>query len=183
MIARGFTIVEVMITLVVLGILIMFGAPEFAAFLQNQKTRAAADAVLSGLQTARAEAVQRNLPVQFKLTGATAVPPNSSWTVSESVSGTVIQTRSSDEGTAVVTVTAVDLLANPVTTVTFSPIGGVTSNADATAALRKIDLANPMAAPGNARSYRLLVSGGGSLRMCDPNVTVANDPRYCPATY
>ena len=38
--ARGFTIVEVMITLVVLGVLITFGAPEFMAFLQNQKTRA-----------------------------------------------------------------------------------------------------------------------------------------------
>jgi type IV fimbrial biogenesis protein FimT len=177
--ARGFTIVEVLITLIVLGVLITFGAPEFIAFLQNQKTRAAADAVLSGLQTARAEAVQRNLPVQFKLTGL----PNSSWSVSESASGTVIQTRSADEGTAVVTVTAVDLLAYPVTTVTFSAIGGVTSNADATAALRKIDLANPMASAGNARNYRVLISGGGSLRMCDPNVSVANDPRYCPASY
>lgn len=177
--ARGFTIVEIMITLVVLGVLITFGAPEFIAFLQNQKTRAAADAVLNGLQTARAEAVQRNLAVQFKLTGV----PSSSWTVSESVSGNVIQSRSAEEGTAVVNVTAVDLLANPVTTVTFSPIGGVTANADASAALRKIDLANPMAQAGSARAYRVLISGGGSLRMCDPNVTVANDPRYCPATY
>jgi type IV fimbrial biogenesis protein FimT len=177
--ARGFTIVEIMITLIVLGILITYGAPEFIAFLQNQKTRAAADAVLSGLQTARAEAVQRNLAVQFKLTAV----PTSSWTVSESASGTVIQTRSAEEGTATVTVTAVDLLANPVTTVTFSPIGGVAANADASAALRKIDLANPQATAGNARNYRVLISGGGSLRMCDPNVTVANDPRYCPASY
>jgi len=177
--ARGFTIVEVMITLVVLGILITYGAPEFIAFLQNQKTRAAADAILSGLQTARAEAVQRNKAVQFKLTSV----PSSSWTVSESASGTVITTRSAEEGTAVVNVTAVDSLANPVTTVTFSPIGGVTTNADASAALRKVDLANPMAVAGNARSYRVLISGGGSLRMCDPNVTVATDPRYCPASY
>lgn len=177
--ARGFTIVEVMITLVVLGVLITLGAPQFADWLQNQKTRNAADAVLNGLQVARAEAVQRNLAVQFKLTSL----PKSSWTVSESASGTAIQSRSSDEGTAVVNVTAVDGAANPVTTVTFSPIGGVAANADATAALRKIDLANPMASATNARSYRILVSGGGSLRMCDPNVGVATDPRYCPATY
>ena len=181
--ARGFTIVEVMITLVVLGVLITFGAPEFMAFLQNQKTRAAADAVLSGLQAARAAAVSRNLAVQFKLTGLGSAPPNSSWTVSESASGIVIQTRSSDEGTATVNVAAVDGAANPVTTVTFSPIGGVAANADASAALRRIDLTNPMALAGNARAFRVLISGGGSLRMCDPNVTVANDPRYCPATY
>lgn len=176
--ARGFTIVEVMITLVVLGVLITFGAPSFAEWLQNQKTRSAADAVLNGLQVARAEAVQRNKAVQFKLTAV----PNSSWAVAESTSGTVIQTRSADEGTAAVTLAAVDSGANPVTTVTFSPIGGVTSNADATAALRKIDLTNPMAT-SNPRAYRLLISGGGSLRMCDPNVTVANDPRFCPVTY
>lgn len=178
--ARGFTIVEIMITLVVLGVLITFGAPEFAAFLQNQKTRAAADAVLSGLQTARAEAVQRNKAVQFKLTAV----PTSSWTVSESVAGTVIQTRSADEGnTGLITLAAVDSAANPVTTVTFAPIGGVTTNADASAALRKIDLTNPMAVATNARAYRILISGGGSVRMCDPTVAVANDPRFCPATY
>jgi len=176
---RGFTIVEVMITLVVLGVLISFGAPMFAEFMENQKTRAAADAVLNGLQVARAEAVQRNLAVQFKLTAV----PTSSWTVSESVSGNVLQSRSADEGSASVVVTAVDILANPVTTVTFSPIGGVTANADASAAVRKIDLANPRSPAGSARSLRVLVSGGGSLRMCDPNATVATDPRYCPATY
>lgn len=181
--SRGFTIVEVMITLVVLGVLITFGAPEFIAFLQNQKTRAAADAVLNGLQVARAEAVQRNLAVQFKLTGMAAVPPNSSWTVSESVSGNVLQSRSSDEGSSSVSVTAVDILANPVTTVTFSPIGGVTANADASASLRKIDLSNAMSPAGTARALRVLVSGGGSLRMCDPNVAVANDPRACPVSY
>jgi type IV fimbrial biogenesis protein FimT len=177
--ARGFTIVEVMITLVVLGVLITLGAPQFADWLQNQKTRTAADAVLNGLQTARAAAVQRNLAVQFKLTSI----PNSSWAVSESASGTAIQSRSSDEGSDSVTITAVDGAANPVTTVTFSPIGGVAANADATAALRKIDLANPRASASNSRSYRILISGGGSLRMCDPNVGVASDPRFCPVTY
>jgi type IV fimbrial biogenesis protein FimT len=127
--------------------------------------------------------VQRNLAVQFKLTGLGSVPPNSSWTVSESASGNVIQSRSSEEGSSSVNVTAVDGLANPVTTVTFSSMGGVAANADATAALRKIDLSNPRSPAGSARSLRVMISGGGSVRMCDPNATVATDPRFCPATY
>jgi len=176
---RGFTLVEVMITLTVLALLITLGAPNFFEWLQNQKTRAATEAVLNGLQVARSEAVRRNLAVQFKLTAV----PASDWSVTESVAGTAIQARSAQEGTATTSVTAVDRSANAATTVTFSPIGGITANADASAVLAKIDVSNTAISGSNARPLRVLVSGGGSLRMCDPAVTAATDPRFCPTTY
>jgi len=50
---RGLNIVEIMISLVVLGVLIGLGAPGFAEWLQNQQIRAAAEATLNGLQVAR----------------------------------------------------------------------------------------------------------------------------------
>ena len=64
---RGFTIIEVMISLVVLGVLLALGAPGFIEWLQNQQIRAAAEATLNGLQVARGEAVRRNTPVRFQL--------------------------------------------------------------------------------------------------------------------
>ena len=64
---RGLNIVEIMISLVVLGVLIGLGAPGFAEWLQNQQIRAAAEATLNGLQVARGEAVRRNTPVRFQL--------------------------------------------------------------------------------------------------------------------
>ena len=64
---RGFTIIEVMISLVVLGVLIGLGAPGFVEWLQNQQIRAAAEATLNGLQVARGEAVRSNTPVRFQL--------------------------------------------------------------------------------------------------------------------
>jgi len=64
---RGFTIVEIMISLVVIGVLIGLGAPGFVEWLQNQQIRAAAEATLNGLQVARGEAVRRNTPVRFQL--------------------------------------------------------------------------------------------------------------------
>ena len=176
--ARGFTLIEILFSLVVLGILISLGVPSFFEFLQNQKTRAAADAILNGVQLARAEAIRRNLAVQMKLTAL----PASDWTVAESASGTVVQQRSSQEGTANIVVTAVDSAGNAATTVTFSSLGGITANADSTSALAKIDVSNP-SITANARPLRILVSGGGSLRFCDPAISVTTDPRYCPATY
>jgi len=64
---RGFSLIEVMISLVVLGVLIGLGAPGFVEWLQNQQIRAAAEATLNGLQVARGEAVRRNTPVRFQL--------------------------------------------------------------------------------------------------------------------
>ena len=64
---RGLNIVEIMISLAILGVLIGLGAPGFVEWLQNQQIRAAAEATLNGLQVARGEAVRRNTPVRFQL--------------------------------------------------------------------------------------------------------------------
>jgi len=64
---RGLNIIEIMISLVVLGVLIGLGAPGFVEWLQNQQIRAAAEATLNGLQVARGEAVRSNTPVRFQL--------------------------------------------------------------------------------------------------------------------
>ena len=64
--ARGFTLIELAITVSVLGFLIMMGLPAMTEWLQNLQIRTAADVALQGLQTARAEAVQRNVPVRFQ---------------------------------------------------------------------------------------------------------------------
>ncbi len=63
----GLNLIEVMISLVVLGVLVGLGAPGFVEWLQNQQIRAAAEATLNGLQVARGEAVRRNTPVRFQL--------------------------------------------------------------------------------------------------------------------
>lgn len=168
---RGFTIIEVMIALVVLGVLVGLGAPSFFGFLQNQQIRAATEATLNGLQLARAEAVRRNLAVQIVLS-----PPASGWAVSESASGTAIQSRVSKESTANAVVTTTPALS---TTVTFTPLGGVTANADASATITQINVTNiSFPASQGARPLRITVSAGGSIRMCDPALALP-DPRGC----
>jgi len=94
---RGFTIIEVMITLVVIGVLLALGTPGFVEWLQNQQIRAAAEATLNGLQVARGEAVRRNTPVRFQL-------------VSDLTSSCVL---ASDSVSAPVSVTWVVSLADP----------------------------------------------------------------------
>lgn len=59
----GFTLVELMITLVVLGIVISMAAPSFSRMINSNRLTAASNEVVAALQVARMEAVRRNASV------------------------------------------------------------------------------------------------------------------------
>jgi len=190
---RGFNLIEILVTLTVLGFLIALGAPSLAEFLQNQQIRAATEAVVNGMQVARGEAIRRNAPVQMVLE-----PPTSGWTICEATvepcdsttlttdATLVIQSRSPEEGTTNANVTPVAAdLATAAVAVTFSPLGSVIPNFNATPTLARTDVFNTrntcIADSGPMRCLRVVVTGGGSIRMCDPTPgIVMPDPRACP---
>jgi len=190
---RGFNLIEILVTLTVLGVLIALGAPSLAEFLQNQQIRAATEAIVNAMQVARGEAIRRNLAVQVVLE-----PPTAGWTICESTvapcdsttlttdATLVIQSRSPEEntGNARVTPVAADL-ATPAAAVTFSPLGSVVTNSNGSPTLARVDVINSrdacIADSGPMRCLRVVVSGGGSIRMCDPTPgIVVPDPRACP---
>jgi type IV fimbrial biogenesis protein FimT len=198
----GFNLVEIAIAIGVLAILIALGAPTFGDWLQNQQTRAATEATLNGLQTARSEAVRRNALVRFQFVsdltvGCSLSATSLNWVVSvgdpsgacnkpidvapPATPGPVIQSRSAAEVSpnAIVTITPSGVTP-PSTTITFNALGGVVNrNTDGSAPITRIDISNPAITSAVARPLRVVVSAGGSIRMCDPAVASA-DPRACP---
>jgi len=58
--ARGFTILELMITVTIAGILAAFALPSFTYTIQNGRVKTAASDIHSTLMYARSEAVKRN---------------------------------------------------------------------------------------------------------------------------
>ena len=60
---RGFTLIELMVTLVVLTVLIALAVPSFADYFQKARVRGAADQVTNLLARARAGAVKTNMPI------------------------------------------------------------------------------------------------------------------------
>ena len=133
---RGFTIIELMIVIVVMGLLMMIGLPTMTLMLKNGQVRTAAESAIAGLQTARNEAIRRNTAVRFYLTsdttsGCTLSNTGTSWVVSltdptaagskcatapidpstDPAAGNpgIIQTRSGTEGTTKATVSGVHL--------------------------------------------------------------------------
>ena len=101
----GFNLIELMIVVSVIIVLAALAVPSYRAMIQNNRIRNAAESIQNGIQLARAEAVNRNAPVQFDLRGN-----NSAWTVCTSPvpvdtcpdpdDDTTIQSRSKGDGSS-----------------------------------------------------------------------------------
>ena len=83
--ARGFTLVEMMVTVGIAVILLGIAAPSFSSYIRNQRVKAAAIDIHMALTLARSEAIKRNNNVT--LTPATGGWING-WTISATAGGT-----------------------------------------------------------------------------------------------
>jgi len=69
----GFTLIEMMVTIVVLAILIAVAVPSFSDFIEKARLRGAADALSSQFTVARTEAVRADRNVTLSVVGEDGV--------------------------------------------------------------------------------------------------------------
>ena len=81
-VCRGFTLIELMVTIAVLAILATVGIPGFVDLVQNNRVTTQANELVTALNVGRTEAVKRGRPVQVVV--AQAAP---GWTATVSVVG------------------------------------------------------------------------------------------------
>jgi type IV fimbrial biogenesis protein FimT len=154
----GFSLIELLIGIVIVGILMAIAAPSFQTSTRNAQIRNAAESIANGMQRARAEAVALNKDVAFSLVGT-----DTSWTVSVVTPASGIESRSGSEGSKGVTRTVTPVGA---TTVTFDNFGSAKpTNSGGAARLVQVDLTTS----GGTQDLRVTVGPGGNVRMCDPN--------------
>ena len=63
--AKGFTVVELMVTLGVIAILTVVAIPSFNSMINSNRLTTAANEIVAGLNVARMEAIKRNAYAQF----------------------------------------------------------------------------------------------------------------------
>lgn len=195
--ARGFSLVELLVTLSVLAFLMMAGIPSLTQWTRNNQIRTVAESLVNGIAKARTEALRRNSAVRFSLVssassaGCTLASNSGSWIVSlqspagncdEAVSDTsapmILERWAQSESSANVTVQVktADCSADASTNqLVFDGFGRV--NATAATPVRCI-LIDHSSGSGN-RALRLTVSLAGGTRLCDPAITSTTDPRRC----
>ena len=163
---QGFTLVELLISVAVVGVLTLLALPGFNQWIANTKIRSTTESVLAGFQLARAEAVRLNRGVRMTLNADT------SWTVAEVLSGIVIQTRPANEGTD--SNTTMTVTPGTATTVDFNGLGRVTNLTPIT----QVDLDSTAIPAAETKELRITINTGGTARACDPSHP-ASDPRGC----
>ena len=169
--SSGFTLVELMVSVAVLGVLLVMGVPSLRGVIENGRIRTAGESMKYGLALARSEAVRLNTPVEF-------VNEAGGWQVLRVIDGTRLHAASGRESTQELELTVTPAGA---TRVTYGSFGRVL-------ATNPVDDSHPIAelsiesrrppATSDYRPLRLQVQRGGSTRLCDPAVDPF-DPRAC----
>lgn len=202
---RGFSIIEIAVTLVVLGLLMTSAIPNITSWMRNTKLRNEAESLLAGLQQARNEAVRNNRPVTFWLVNLpTATSMDNSCTVSAAGTSWVVSlnspkskcgvgpsketdpyittSRVGADGSNGVTVSGLQTDATTAaSSITFDAFGRKAAATAATATtdgLQIIDVKFASASTDD-RPLRIEISTSGLTRMCDAKVSDAADPRKC----
>jgi type IV fimbrial biogenesis protein FimT len=186
---RGFTLIEILITLSIVGIVLALGAPAFGEWIQNTQLRTAAESMLTGVKLARTEAAKSNCAVHFQLTdtGGTLSTAGPYWlvisdafddgakVVCDPAQPTIVRSRVSVDGShnAVYAASQSSIDFDSLGRVTPVPAGDIV-----------VAVTNPtggacVAASGPMRCLTIVVSPGGQARMCDPAVTDTSDSRKC----
>lgn len=185
----GFSIVELVTAITIVGILMALGMPSFSEYLQNARLGSTAQSLFSGLNLARSEAIRRNQQVDFVLT-TTALGPGIESSFTADVTGTNWLVLARDSASApyqppLDSKTALEGGGtNPTITVnsnaaivSFNSLGATLGGGPT-----DIDIRNPamgLCAPaGPVRCWQVHVSPAGQVHLCDPAAGMG-DSRAC----
>lgn len=190
---RGFSVIELMVTITLLALLLGLAVPSFSTWIRNAQVRSVSDAMQTGLRLAQAEAVRRHRQVVFfranseVCTNATSAADGGAFWVVRTVpmfAGDPVETVQC----GVLSDVAAGVSITGAAALCFNSGGRQTANADpgigGTACA--LDASGVSSFDINVthadRPLRVLVTLGGSVRLCDPAKTLSSaHPDGCPA--
>ena len=183
--ARGFTLVELLVVLVLLGVMMVLAAPSFLTFQRNSELTSTANSFVGALSAARAEAMKRQLRA-FVIPGdgVTAstdwsrgwvvyVDMNTSSTSSAQLpdSGDLIIAKQ-DPIPATLAVTGASFLDGSAAYVMFNGSGFMALVGSAFTTDRSLEISN------GSENRRIIASPSGRLRVCKSSETGCSESSF-----
>lgn len=198
---RGVSLLELMITIAILGILLVLGIPSFQQWMLNTRIRTVTESIQNGLRLARNEASQQATNVRFQLNSASnwqvCILPASAASAASYTDCTnaisLVQTFDSPGAGSTVQVGAAtattNIAANAYSSIlsggvpagiTFNSLGRPTDYGNTS--INRVDVtAATTSLQASSRRLVTTISAGGMVSMCDPALTFStNSPQGCP---
>ena len=165
---QGFTLIELVITVALIGVLLALGIPQLSSGITNSRIRTAAEGLVNGMQLARSEAVRRNTPVDLRI-GADGM----SWDIVVVGDVTAVQTRGADAGSGTCVLNASWACTGfAATSVRFNGVGMMVSpNTGSFAVLLGTSK------PTDRAMCAAVIAN--TPKLCDPTRTDSTDPQAC----
>jgi type IV fimbrial biogenesis protein FimT len=79
--SSGYTLMELMVTITIAGILLSIAIPNFTSVISSNRLTTYANELVTALNLARSEAIKRGQPVTIRHNGSTSGDWSSGWTV------------------------------------------------------------------------------------------------------
>lgn len=199
--ARGFTLIELMVTLAITAILLLMAMPLTGAYFENARVRKAAEAFAAGLHQARNEAIRTNTGASMLLTTAAPVIPATdnlpptpgsvsftagvSWAVFTRANATAprvtVATRNASEGNGALVLMLPTAATGAPALIQFNGLG-VPAGLAAPALYQFTGPSNATCAAQPNQSVTCMgvwLSAGGQARVCEVRNGAVGDLRAC----
>lgn len=132
--SRGFTLIELMVTIVVLAVIVMLAAPSFQGLLESQRMRSAAYDLMADLTLARSEALKRGQLAS----PVTLTADSGGWVAGWKLTAGTDTLSTRNRAGAGISITASDAPESAITTITFD-LNGRVSSTNATVKFNLVD--------------------------------------------